>query len=117
MDRILVEGLVVAMRVGATADERAEPQDVRVDLELSVHLDEAGRSDDLSDTLNYAEVTRTVADLLAPMEANLLEHVAERVAGHLLGSAQVEGVVVEVRKVVPPVPERVDAIGVRIERP
>lgn len=117
MDGIIVEGLVVPARVGVTAEERAQPQEVRVDLELHLDLDEAGRSDDLSDTLDYSEVTSSVSRLLKDMEAHLLEHVAESVAAMLLRRREVEGVTVQVKKLLPPVPERVEAIGVRIERP
>ncbi len=117
MDRIVVEGLVVPMRVGVTPEERAHPQEVRVDLEVHLHLEEAGRSDDLAQTLDYAEATRFLAELLRGMEAHLLEHVAERVAASLLEASVVEAVTVEVRKVQPPVPESLEAIGVRIERP
>lgn len=117
MDRIAVRGLVVPVRVGVTPEERREPQEVRIDLELHLPLEEAGRSDDLGDTLDYSQVTSSVAELVGASEAKLLEHLAERVAETLLGSPDVEGVTVEIAKMRPPVPERVEAISVRIERP
>lgn len=117
MDRIVVEGLIVPMRVGVTDEERREPQDVRLDLELHLPLAAAGRSDDLAQTVDYSAVTGEIARLVSGLEARLLEHVAERVAEALLRSPGLERVTVRIAKVLPPVPERVEAISVRIERP
>ena len=55
-DRILLNGLHFYARHGALAAERELGQRFLVDLELSVDARPAGRSDDLSLTVDYAAV-------------------------------------------------------------
>lgn len=55
-----------------------------------------------------------VATTLQPM---LLEHLADRVAAAVLGvDPRIDGVTVTVRKLDPPVPQRLASSGVRITR-
>ena len=116
MDRITIEGLRVETHVGATDDERAVPQVVFVDVELGADLEAAGLSDELEDTVDYAEVTALVARLVAGKSVKLLEHLAHEVAGAVLAIKGVQTVSVQIAKEKPPVGENVRNIAVRIER-
>lgn len=116
MDHIKIEGLWVETHVGATEDERAKPQPVLIDLDVGADLRAAGRSDDLSDTINYGEITTLVAGLVAEQDASLLEHLAELVADAVLAVEGVQTVSVQIAKETPPVVENVRNIAVRIER-
>lgn len=116
MDYIRIDGLWVETHVGAEDEERAEPQPVLIDLEIGAELRRAGRTDDLDETINYAEVTTLVADLVAEQDAKLLEHLAELVAEAVLGLQGVQTVSVQIAKETPPVVENVRNIAVRIER-
>ena len=116
MDCIRIHGLWVETHVGATDAERANAQPVLIDLDIGADLQEAGRSDDLGDTINYAEVTTLVADLVADENVSLLEHLAQRVADAVLAVEGVETVSVQIAKETPPVVENVQDITVRIER-
>ena len=116
-DVISIRGLRVKTRVGVSEQERAQPQEVVVGIELAVDLRTPGRSDSLADTVDYARATTIAADLIEASNANLLEHLAEEVAGALLGLEGVDYVTVEIAKDPPPVGENVETISVRIERP
>jgi dihydroneopterin aldolase len=115
-DTIRIRGLQVQTRVGVTPEERARPQIVVVDLEVSADLARAAASDSLEDTIDYAVLTTTVADVIRSSEARLLEHLASTVVSVVSRMDGVLGVTVEIAKRPPPVDERVDAVGVRIER-
>ena len=116
MDSIVIEGLRAKTHVGATEEERSEPQGVVVDLEIELDLRPAGLSDDLEETVDYAQITEEVSDFLNSASAALLEHLAEQIAGILLAHKRVETVSVKIAKEYPPVRENVGGIGVRIGR-
>ena len=56
-DRIDITGLLVTTVVGALPHEREMAQPLRIDLSLVVDLRDAGRSDELGDTVHYGLVT------------------------------------------------------------
>ena len=116
MDQILVPGLRVLGVHGVLAEEQVRAQPFQVDLELHVDLAAAGASDDLADTVSYADVIESVRRVVADERYALLERLATRIADVCRQDPRVTGVVVEVRKLRPPVPAEVDHVAVRIER-
>lgn len=116
-DRIKIADLRVLTRVGVPPDERATPQYVRITIEMELSLARAGSTDDVADTVDYGEITSSVAGLVGSMEVALLETIAARVATQIGGLSGVDRVTVEVTKERSPVPEEVGPISVRIERP
>lgn len=116
-ERIELRGLRVLGRCGATAEERAIPQPLEVDLDLVADLGPAGDSDRLADTIDYALACAAVADVVSDGSAALLEHLAQRIADVVLSSDdRVDAVVVGLRKLRPPVPHDLASAGVRITR-
>lgn len=116
MDSIVVKDLRLDTRIGVTDEERESPQPVLIDLELGLDLQTAGRSDRLTDTLDYAAVTEEVAGLVRSGSRDLLEHLAEGIAEVLLAHKGVMTVTVDIAKETPPIAENVGRIAVRIER-
>ena len=116
-DRIELRGLRVDAICGVLPHERTTPQPLEIDVDLTAELAVAGASDDLADTIDYGAVTAEVdrvATTLAPM---LLEHLAERLADAVLAlDTRIDAVEVGVRKLEPPVPQRLATSGVRISR-
>jgi dihydroneopterin aldolase/2-amino-4-hydroxy-6-hydroxymethyldihydropteridine diphosphokinase len=115
-DRITIEGIVVSTLVGALPHEREIRQPIRVDLELRVDLHDAGRSDELADTVHYGEVASRVVETMQESKDVLLERLADRVAEVVVGFERVEQVEVTVTKLRPPVPENLQHTAVRIQR-
>ena len=98
-DRIVIEGMVFQGIHGVHEHEQRVPQPFEVDVELGLDLAPAGRSDDLALTVDYGLVYDEVARVLDGPSRNLLESLAEAVAGALLARfAVVEEVVVRIRK-------------------
>ena len=99
-DAIVLSGLTFYAYHGARAEERALGQRFVVDARLELDLRAAGRSDDLAQTVNYADVWVAIRDAVEGQPLNLIEAVAERVAVTVLDRFA-----------------RVDAISVRIFKP
>ena len=83
---------------GSRPEERTLGQRFVVDLEMGVDLAEAGRSDDLSRTVDYGELYRETRAVLEGEPLNLIEAVAERVAEKALAHERILSVRVRVRK-------------------
>jgi len=83
-DRIMLEGMVFHGRHGALPAERELGQPFIVDVELRLDLRPAGLSDNLAQTVDYAEVHRLTRDIVEGEPFNLTETVAERIATAIL---------------------------------
>jgi dihydroneopterin aldolase len=103
VDRITVRNMRFFTHVGCTSEERRVGQHIEVDVDFYLDLREAGTSDRIDATIDYAQAYRRLREALEEHEANLLEHVAERAAAALAGMGARE-VVVRVRKNEPPIP-------------
>jgi dihydroneopterin aldolase len=98
VDRVIIAALPVDARVGVTAEERAVPQGLSLDVELFLDLTRAGKQDELSATVDYAAVCASVLAVVEARAFHLIEAVADEVAAALLQHYPVAGVCVRVRK-------------------
>jgi dihydroneopterin aldolase len=104
---------------GVLPEERQRAQPFEVDLDIDADLRRAGQSDDLADTIDYGAVSEAVAAIVGGPHADLLEHLAQRIANKVLDVAgpRAESVTVTLRKLRPPVPVDMASAAVRITRP
>jgi len=116
VDRILISGLRELGIHGVLPEEQLRPQPFEVNLELLVDLHAAGASDDLDDTVDYGAVCESVSRVISSERYHLLERLATRIAEVCCADPRVSGVVVELRKLHPPVRAQVDHVAVRVER-
>ena len=117
MGTIVIKGLRELGVHGVLPEEQTRPQPFEVDVELEVDLFAAGESDALDDTVDYGAVCEAVNRVVTAEHYQLLERLATRIAQVCVLDHRVQGVVVEVRKMQPPVRAAVHHVGVRIERP
>lgn len=116
-DRVELRGLRVMALCGVLPEERSRPQPFELDVDLEADLAPAGRSDDLSDTVDYGSVCDTIVALSAKERFALMEAFAQRVAINILDAQPlVRSVEVAVRKLRPPVPHDLATSGVRVRR-
>lgn len=115
MDCIRLLGLRVEAHLGVGARERARPQPVELDIELRLPLEEAGRTDDVARTLDYAAVADAARAVAEGRSFHLLEALAEGVARAALAQGARE-VVVRARKFRPPVKGELAAAEVEVRR-
>jgi len=116
-DRIELRGLRVVGTHGVLPEEQSRAQPFEVDLDLEADLRDAGRSDELADTVDYGGLAERVASVVRSERHALLERLAERIAEAALADGRVRSVTVTVRKLRPPVPVDLASAGVRVVRP
>lgn len=115
MDRILLQGMVFSGRHGVTDAERARSQRFTVDIEVETSVKRAGRSDGITDTVDYRRLQVIAKQVVGGESAHLIEALAERIASRALKVAGVRAVTVRVAK--RPVSMRpIDAAAVEIRR-
>jgi dihydroneopterin aldolase len=111
MDKVFINDLKVQAVIGVYEWERAHAQALSFDIEMMCDLSRAGRSDDLSDAINYAEVSESVTELAKTSKPLLVEKLVSEVANMILERYPVAQVRVKVTK-----PEAVpNAAGVGVE--
>jgi dihydroneopterin aldolase len=98
MDRILIADLPVRCHIGVPDTERAEEQELRIDLELELDIRDAAAADDFEKTVDYAGVSDVVKRTALARPRKLIETLAEDIARVALESFTIAGVRVRVRK-------------------
>lgn len=88
-DAIEIRGLRVQGRHGALPGERDRPQPFVIDLVLEVDVARARRSDDLSDTIDYATVAADVRRIVEQTSFRLLERLGDEILAMLLRDERV----------------------------
>ena len=116
MDKIMARGLTFTACHGVLATEKVVPQTFKLDLDLFLDLGAAGMSDDLNDTVSYAEVFEQVRKIVENESYNLLEALAENIAAALLCDYPLQGVEVTIYKPDAPVNGIFDYFAVNIKR-
>ena len=115
-DSITLKGLRIPARHGVTDEERAAGQTFAVDVMARLDLSEAGRTDDLSETLDYGVLAEAIHGRVSGEQWNLIETVAERVADLVLENRLVTRVEVTVHKPEAPIEVPFEDVAVTIVR-
>ncbi len=115
-DIIRLSGLSFYGYHGATAAEKETGRVFEVDCELEVDLAEAGRSDHLSDTIDYRQAYDVIKETVEGRAFSLLEGLAANLATKLLQSFPAYRVTLRVRKMNPPIPGQIKSIEVELTR-
>jgi len=115
-DRIELRGLRLMGVHGALPEEQGRPQPFEADLDVEADLAPAARSDDLSDTVDYAALVEAMARVVDSERYALLESLAERMAEVAMADERVRSVTVAIRKLRPPVVADLRTAGVSITR-
>lgn len=114
MDTIFLHGLKAKTLIGVYEWERQQPQILLLDLDIGTDFLQAAQSDDVADTIHYAQVAEEIISALAKQSFLLLEALAEYVAQFILTRYQALSVKVKVVK--PGILASVAQVGVMIER-
>ena len=115
MDAIIVEGLKVDTVVGCFTWERQIIQPLMLDLTIYNDLDQAAQSDELDDTLNYAQICELAAQVIQQAKPKLIEHAAQLVLESLFTTfSSIESIIITIRK--PAIIAQATAVGIRLER-
>lgn len=113
-DTIFLRELTVEAVIGIQEWERRVRQIVKIDLEMSVDARRAAATDRIEDTLNYKRVAKRLIEFVSASEFQLVETLAEHIAGIVLNEFSVTRVRVTVNK--PGAIRGAKDVGIRIER-
>jgi dihydroneopterin aldolase len=114
-DRIRIESLELSAHIGVPDEERSRPQRLTASLVLEPIRDFRALDDRLENTVDYFVLTESVKALASARPRQLLETLAEEIAGDLLTRFPLRSVEIELRKFILPDTAFV-AIQIRRER-
>ena len=115
MDAIIIEGLKVDTVVGCFNWERQIIQPLMLDLTINSSLEQASNSDELQDTLNYAEICEISAKVIQVAAPKLIEHAAKLVLNALFTTfPAIDSIIITIRK--PAIIAQANSVGIRLER-
>ncbi|HEX3670652.1 MAG TPA: dihydroneopterin aldolase [Candidatus Cybelea sp.] len=89
MDTITLRGIRAYGRIGTAPHERERRQLVEIDVGAEIDLTEAGRSDDLSATLDYAALRDRFVRIVATTSYALLERLGADLLDAVFADARV----------------------------
>lgn len=105
MATISLTGLRIRGHHGVLDHERATGQMFLVDLQLTLDIAQAAATDDVDNTVNYADVAATVETIITGTPVNLIETLAVTIADAILTDfARITAVEVTVNKPQAPIP-------------
>lgn len=114
MDIIYLRDLRIETIIGVYEWERHVKQIVRLDLEMAADIRKAADTDQIADTLNYKAVAKRLIDFVGRSDFQLVETLAEHVAGIVLQEFNVAWLQLQVSK--PGAVRGAADVGVIIER-
>lgn len=115
-DRISLTGLEVFAHHGVFDFERERGQRFLIDAEVSVDLRRAAAGDELASTVHYGELAEALRDAILRDPVDLIETVAERLAGVALGFPGVRSTTITVHKPDAPIDATFSDVSVTVVR-
>lgn len=115
-DRLRLNGIRFYGHHGESKEERKLGGRFMADVELSIDMSKAGRTDKIRDTIDYVRVCKIVLEVGEKSQFRLLEAMASNMAERILDAYPGIGVRIRVRKLGPAIPAIMDSTEVEIER-
>src|SRR6266404_3625219 len=99
-DRIHIEQLELAARVGVPEKERAVPQRLTASITVWPGQQTKALHDDIAKTVNYSKICEETKKFVLGRSDKLIETLADRLASHLLQLFPIQKIEIELRKFV-----------------
>ena len=112
-DKIIIRGLSLSSHVGVPERERAESQQLRINVTLFPVPSKKPLDDDIERTVDYYAVSLRLEDVAKEKPRKLIETLAEDMASTVLAEFAVSAVIIEIEKFILP---NTDNVGVLIKR-
>ena len=114
MDIVFINELRIETIIGIYDWERKVKQTISLDLEMGTDIEKSAATDAIDDTLNYKAVAKRLIAFVEDSEYQLVETLAEKIAGIVLSEFNVPWLKLTVRK--PGAVRGSRDVGVIIER-
>ena len=98
MDRIYIRDLALRCIIGLYPEERKTKQDVIINIVLETDLRAAGKSDSLTDTVDYKAIKMRILEFVERSNFKLIESLAEGIAAICLKDIKGHAVTVTIDK-------------------
>ena len=117
MDKIYINDLKVFAYHGVNPEEKEDGQNFYIDLEISLDISKACKTDDLNDTVSYAKIIKTVIRVMTAEKYDLLEHTAQVVVDAIFAEYEkVEKIKIKLKKPEAPIKADFGYVAVELER-
>ena len=117
MDKIYINDLKVFAYHGVNPEEKEDGQNFYLDLEISLDISKACKTDDLNDTVSYAKIIKTVIRVMTAEKYDLLEHTAQVVVDAIFAEYEkVEKIKIKLKKPEAPIKADFGYVAVELER-
>ncbi|MDR2847994.1 MAG: dihydroneopterin aldolase [Bacteroidales bacterium] len=112
MGKIFLNGMEFHAFHGCLPQERQAGNRFVVDVEIETSMDAAGQSDNIDDTVNYANVYEFIRQEME-IPSNLLEHLSTRILERIfVGFPQIQRAEVKLSKCNPPMMGKMQSVSV-----
>lgn len=114
--KILLEDIKIYAYHGVLPEEALIGNNYIINVELQADLEKASQSDNLEDTINYAEVSEIIHREMA-IRSELLEHVIGRIINKIENQfPQITFIKIKLTKTVPPMPGEMKGVSLEFEK-
>ncbi len=114
MDKIFIKNLIAHGILGIHPHEQIKPREIRVSLEATLDIQQAGEQDNIQLTLNYSTLAKKIRHLIENNRFLTIEALIEALASMVLEEDPVESVWLRVEK--PNAVPGAESVGVEITR-
>lgn len=116
MDSIIIKGIRFHGHHGVPEAERQVGGHYEVDATLRCPLVNAGKTDALEDTIDYASVVNLIVDIGTQQSFQLIEALAETITSEILNRFPIDAIHLIVKKLHPPIEQPITYFAVEICR-
>lgn len=117
MDKIIMKNMKFYAYHGVLPEEQENGQDFFIDVELALDLKEAGDSDEIDHTVDYAEVYNIIKNVTKNNKFRLIEKLADTISREILSKyKKIEQIIVCVKKPDAPMTGEFEWVGVELKR-
>lgn len=113
LGKIFIKDLLVRCHIGINDEEKQEPQDIMVNVEITADVASSIAYDDLSKAVDYRPVYTHILEIAKTSRFNLIETLADTIADYaMVFNPIVQSVIVKIEK-----PHRFDflqSVGVEV---
>lgn len=114
--KIILEDIKIYAYHGVLPEEAVIGNHYVVNLEVHADLEKASQSDDLDDTINYAEINSIIHQEMQ-IRSQLLEHVIGRIINKIENQfPRITFIKIKLTKTIPPMPGEMKGVSLEFEK-